>query len=53
VSELEKELIDQKEKYEELDYEYNTCKGEIYHKIKLLEMLNAKYNRDVVKKDTL
>lgn len=53
ISQLESDLETQKLKYEKLDEEYNACKGEIFHKGKLLDMQIKKYNRDLLLKDSL
>ena len=52
ITELNQELKQEKEKYEELEIEYSGCKGEIFHKNKLLEMEKQKNNR-VINKDSI
>lgn len=40
ITELENELQLEKEKFQKLDADFAACKGEIFHKGKLLEMQN-------------
>jgi predicted Holliday junction resolvase-like endonuclease len=53
ISHLKEELNSKDSEIEQLQMEYDACKGEIYHKSKLLEMEKSKVNQLISKKDSL
>lgn len=45
IADLKSKLKDKEEAIQKMEEEYQACKGEIFHKNKLLEMEKSKVNR--------